>query len=124
VQALTGYPKNRKGVPLSGKGLMTTVFSEQAPLLDITSENAHEAQKAYEREGFMYLFMGAAQALRNTRGHGPNLQTDEEEAMEMLATASLLMHALDRAEKRLPQPRHKRPIQKLPKGIGGATGRT
>jgi hypothetical protein len=50
---------------------MTTVFSEQAPLLDITSENAHEAQKANEREGFMYLFMGAAQALRNTRGHGP-----------------------------------------------------
>ena len=42
--------------------------------------------------------MGAAQGLRNPRGHGPNLQTGEQEAKEMLATASLLMRALDRAE--------------------------
>ncbi len=34
--------------------------------------------------------------------HGAHLQTDEQEVMEMLATASLLMRALDRAEKRIP----------------------
>ena len=107
-----------------GKRLMTAVFNEQAPLLDITTDNADAAQNADEREGFKFLFMGAAQALRNTRGHGPNLQTGEQEAMEMLATASLLMRALDRAEKRLPQPRHKQPMQRLPPGIGGATSRT
>jgi uncharacterized protein (TIGR02391 family) len=105
-----------------GKRLMTAVFNEQAPLLDITSDNADADQKDDEREGFKFLFMGAAQALRNTRGHGPNLQTGEQEAMEMLATASLLMRSLDRAEKRLPQPKHKRPMQKLPRGIGSATG--
>jgi hypothetical protein len=44
--------------------------------------------------------MGGAQALRNPRGHGPNLQTSEPEGKEMLATASLLMRALDRAETR------------------------
>lgn len=101
VQALTGHPTNSKGAALSGKGLMTTVFNEQNPLLDITSDKASAAQKADEREGYKYLFMGGAQALRNTRGHGPNLQTGEPEAMEMLATASLLMRALDRAEARL-----------------------
>lgn len=101
VQALTGHPTNSKGAALSGKGLMTTVFNEQNPLLDITSDNSNTTQKADEREGYKYLFMGAAQALRNTRGHGPNLQTGEQEAMEMLATASLLMRALDRAAARL-----------------------
>lgn len=100
VQALTGYPKNAKGVALSGKGLMTTVFNEQSPTLDITSDGANEAQKTDEREGFKYLFMGVAQAFRNPRGHGPNLQTTEHVAMEMLATTSMLMRSLDRAELR------------------------
>lgn len=94
VKSLTGHGD-------IGKRLMTAVFNEQSPKLDITSDNADTDQKADEREGFKFLFMGAAQALRNTRGHGPNLQTGEQEAMEMLATASLLMHALDRAEARL-----------------------
>lgn len=93
VKTLTGHGD-------IGKRLMTSVFNDQAPLLDITTENADADQKADEREGFRFLFMGAAQALRNPRGHGPNLQTGEQEAMEMLALASLLMRALDRAEKR------------------------
>jgi hypothetical protein len=46
--------------------------------------------------------MGGAQGLRNPRGHGPDLQTIEQETMEMLAFASLLMRALDRTEKRKP----------------------
>lgn len=103
VQALTGHPKSSNGTPLSGKGLMTAVFNEQNPQLDITSDNASANQKADEREGFKFLFMGGAQALRNTRGHGPSLQTGEQEAVEMLASASLLMRRLDRAEARQQQ---------------------
>jgi len=83
------------------KRLMTAVFNEQNPQLDITSTNSDANQKADEREGFKFLFMGGAQALRNTRGHGPSHETGEQEAMEMLAMASLLMRALDRAEVRL-----------------------
>lgn len=94
IKSLTGHGD-------IGKRLMTAVFNEQNPLLDITSDHSDASQKADEREGFKFLFMGAAQALRNTRGHGPNLQTGEQEAMEMLATASLLMRALDRADARL-----------------------
>ena len=117
VKTLTGHGD-------IGKRLMTAVFNEQNSLLDISSDNADASQKADEREGFKFLFMGGAQALRNTRGHGPSLQTGEQEAMEMLATASLLMRALDRAEKRLPQKQSKPPMQSLPPGIGGAASRT
>ncbi|PQM45611.1 TIGR02391 family protein [Mycobacterium talmoniae] len=107
-----------------GKRLMTAVFNEQNPQLDITSDNADKDQKDDEREGFKFLFMGCALALRNTRGHGPTLQTGEQEAMEMLATASLLMRALDRAELRLAPKQSKLPKQKLPPGIGGAVSRS
>ena len=79
-----------------GKRLMTAVFNEQNPLLDITSDASDASQKADEREGYKFLFMGGAQALRNTRGHGPSLHAGEHEAMEMLATTSLLMGALAR----------------------------
>jgi uncharacterized protein (TIGR02391 family) len=84
-----------------GKRLMTYVFNENAPTLDITSPKADNDQKADEREGFKFLFMGAAQGIRNPRGHGGDLDTQEDEATEMLALASLLMRALDRAEEQL-----------------------
>ena len=100
-KAIEDRVKTLSGSTLSGKPLMANVFNEQNPQLDITTDHADASQKADEREGFKFLFMGCAQALRNTRGHGPNLQTGEPEAMEMLATASLLMRALDRAEVRL-----------------------
>lgn len=101
LKAVEDRVKTLTGRGEISKRLMTAVFNEQAPLLDITSDNADADQKDDEREGFKFLFMGAAQALRNTRGHGPNLQTGEQEAMEMLAAASFLMRALDRAAQRL-----------------------
>jgi uncharacterized protein (TIGR02391 family) len=122
-KAVEDRVKKLTGSTQSGKPLMTSTFNEQNPVLDITSENADAAQKADEAEGFKFLFMGGAQGIRNPRGHGPNLQTDAQEALEMLALASLFMRRLDTADERLPQPQHKRPIQKLPRGIGGATGR-
>ena len=76
----------------------------KCPPVDVgrSSDNADASQKEDEREGYKFLFMGVAQGLRNPRGHGGKLQTDEQEAMEMLALASFLMRALDRAEKRKP----------------------
>ncbi|WP_306365377.1 TIGR02391 family protein [Nocardia sp. CC227C] len=93
VQSLTGSKQ-------SGKPLMTSVFNEQRPQLDTTSDKAAGSQRSDELEGFKFLFMGASQGLRNPRGHGAPLETPEDEAREMLALASLLMRMLDRAEKR------------------------
>lgn len=103
VKALSGDTR-------SGAKLMGGVFDTQNPMLDITSDNAGDAQKADEREGFKFIFMGTSIGLRNPRGHGAELKTPEPEAMTMLATASLLMCALDRAEKRQPP----KPTKKLP----------
>jgi uncharacterized protein (TIGR02391 family) len=97
VQTLTGSTH-------SGKTLMANIFNEKSATLDVAHDNTNDRLKADEAEGFKFLFMGATQALRNPRAHGAHPQTDKQEAMEMLATASLLMRALDRAEKRIPPP--------------------
>jgi uncharacterized protein (TIGR02391 family) len=109
-KAVEDRVKSLTGDIRSGAKLMSGVFDVQNPLLEITSDNAGSAQKADEREGFKFLFMGAAIGLRNPRGHGAELNTDEAEAMTMLATASMLMYALDRAEKRQPPV----PVKNLP----------
>lgn len=100
-KAIEDRVKRLSSRPEIGKRLMTWVFNEKVPTLDITSPNADEDQKADEREGFKFLFMGSAQGLRNPRGHGGDLGTPKDEAAEMLALASLLMRALDRAEEQL-----------------------
>ncbi|MDF3283240.1 TIGR02391 family protein [Gordonia sp. N1V] len=97
-RAVEDRVKRLSGKSEIGKRLMTYVFNENAPTLDVISPNADEDQGADEREGFKFLFMGSAQGLRNPRGHGGDLDTPEDEAVEMLALASLLMRALDRAE--------------------------
>lgn len=100
-KAVEDRVKRLSGKSEIGKRLMTYVFNENAPTLDVTSPNADKDQKADEREGYKFLFMGAAQGLRNPRGHGGHLDTPEDEAAEMLAVASLLMRVLDRAEEQL-----------------------
>ncbi|WP_100523161.1 TIGR02391 family protein [Mycobacteroides abscessus] len=100
-KAIEDRVKRLSGKSEIGKRLMTYVFNEKVPTLDITSPHADDEQKADEREGFKFLFMGGVQGLRNPRGHGGDLETPEDEAAEMLALASLLMRALDRAEEQL-----------------------
>lgn len=84
-----------------GKRLIAFALNKNSPKLDIASPKADTYQKADEREGYMFLFMGAALGIRNPRGHGGNLNTADDEAAEMLMLASLLMRALDRAEEQL-----------------------
>lgn len=102
-KAIEDRVKRLSGKSEIGKRLMSYVFNEKVPTLVVSSPNADEEQGADEREGFKFLFMGGAQALRNPRGHGGDLDTPENEAAEMLALASLLMRALDRAEEQLLQ---------------------
>jgi uncharacterized protein (TIGR02391 family) len=99
-KAVEDRVKSLTGSEQSGKRLMATVFSEQNSKLDITSLSSQGQQEQDEAEGYKFLFMGASLGLRNPRGHGGKLRTDEQETMEMLAFASLLMRSLDRAELR------------------------
>ncbi|MCX0276143.1 TIGR02391 family protein [Nocardia zapadnayensis] len=56
-----------------------------------------------EREGFFYLFRGAMVGIRNPKAHELARGDDPDEALEVLALASLLHRRLDIAEARITQ---------------------
>ena len=86
---------------LVGVSLMTEAFrpsdgnKPQGPLADPASPSA-------EQEGMMALFRGAYAVLRNPASHRDVDYNDPMEAVEAVATASLLMRILDGVERRLP----------------------
>lgn len=80
-------------VTLDGKSLMSAVFRPASPRLllgDVAGETGRNIQ-----EGYMYLFMGAMQALRNPQAHEQFERMDTNETLEQLGLASLLMRRLD-----------------------------
>jgi uncharacterized protein (TIGR02391 family) len=76
-----------------GTGLMGQVFSDKDPVLmlsDLTTPTGRDIQNGYK-----FLFMGAAQGIRNPDAHEQFKALGPEEGMEELAFASLLMRRLD-----------------------------
>jgi uncharacterized protein (TIGR02391 family) len=70
--------------------LMNLAFARNAPLLQISPEPT-------EQLGWMFLFTGAFQALRNPRAHKLGHATSLDETIEWLMFLSALFRTLDRA---------------------------
>ncbi|MFI5541527.1 TIGR02391 family protein [Nocardia sp. NPDC051900] len=97
IQQLTGRTE-------IGDSLVNTVFKQHDPassLLDVSGDDLEESRRGHERNGYRFLFMGAAIGVRNTHAHGSRPEISPTEAFELLALASHLMRRLDLAEKRL-----------------------
>lgn len=80
-----------------GDTAMNTVFSSNNPLVefcDRSTETGFNKQK-----GYMQMLAGAMSALRNPKAHSNNEILSAEEAYRRLATASMLMYAIDDAVK-------------------------
>ena len=75
---------------LDGSTLMQQVFAPKAPMLTLSPDST-------EQLGWMQLFTGAIQALRNPRAHKLGHATSLEETIEWLSFLSALFRALDRA---------------------------
>lgn len=81
-----------------GSELMSKAFSEVDPPIsvgDLETETGRNIQA-----GYRFIFMGAARAIRNPDAHEQFKTLGNEEALEMLAFASLLMRRLDDATNR------------------------
>jgi len=95
VRSLGQFPNDLVGV-----SLMTEAFrpvSDQKP----TGPLADPESPMAEQEGMMSLFRGVYAVLRNPAGHRDVDYDDPMEAVEAVATASLLMRILDGVERRL-----------------------
>ena len=82
---------------LDGKKLMLEVFSKDNPILALNG-NSTISEKD-EQEGFMHLFAGAIQGIRNPNAHDEIIQRDQKATLQYLAFASLLCRTVDKSKK-------------------------
>ena len=78
-----------------GDKVMTTVFSANSPLVEFCDRNTQSGQN--KQKGYMEMLSGAISALRNPKAHSNTERLSAEEAYRRLATASMLMYAIDDA---------------------------
>lgn len=77
-----------------GKALMLSALSVKRPVIrldDLSTESGNNIQ-----EGYMHIFAGAMQAIRNPKAH-EIITITQERALHFLVLASLLMSKLDEA---------------------------
>lgn len=89
VKELTDHPGD------DGVGLINKSFSENAPLLAFSDRETRVERD--EHNGYRFLAVGLAQALRNVVTHDDNYGLGSEETLEWLAFISAMHRRLDRA---------------------------
>ncbi len=80
--------KNKSRQSKAGKSLMMSTFGHERPILQI-NDFVTQSEKD-EQEGFMHIFAGAMQGIRNPYSHETEIDTSPWNAIELLCLASLL----------------------------------
>lgn len=94
-KAVHNRVKQMTGLESDGSDLMAKAFRDKDPpvrLADLSTETGRNIQA-----GFRFMFMGAVRGIRNPDAHELFQALDEEEALEKLGFASMLMRRLDEA---------------------------
>lgn len=91
--ALNNLVKDKTGMNLDGKALMSKVFSENKPIIKLN--DLLDRSDFDEQEGFKFLYMGAIVGIRNPKAHDNIIQSDPYRTLEYLGFVSLLMKRVD-----------------------------
>ena len=75
-----------------GKQLMMAAFSEKEPRIALTSMTGESATS--EQEGYKFLFSGGLLAIRNPRGHEPDLVDNVDQCLDHITFVSMLLRRL------------------------------
>ncbi len=86
---VNNFVKGKANSQLDGRKLMSTVFSLDNPIIKLNSLKTQSDKD--EQEGFMFLFMGAMEGIRNPKAHENIIRNDPYRTLEYLGLASLLM---------------------------------
>jgi len=79
-----------------GTAMMAKSFAKDAPVIQLF--RLDDPMYGDMQEGYMHLFMGVMQAMRNPKSHS-NFQIDERDAIELLFLTSRLLRKIDEAVK-------------------------
>lgn len=99
IKEKTNYPKDKNnGSELDGTKLMREVFnlSKEIPILQLN--NLINETDRNEQEGFMNIFVGAVQGIRNPKAHANLNLKDPQKAIEYILFASLLARKIDESK--------------------------
>ena len=105
MKSITAKIRNTSGLTSDGSELVTQAFSfgqKPLPLLAINPLNT-ETDKG-EQRGFTNLLIGLFGTIRNPIAHNPKIEwpMNEQDALDILTTASLVHRKLDQAKKTTP----------------------
>lgn len=85
---------------LDGKGLMTTVFSKNNPILCLNDFKT--TTDIDQQEGYMHIFAGAMLGIRNPKAHDEIVQKNPFITVKLLCLASILAYKIDESRKNKP----------------------
>ncbi len=94
-KALEEYVREKSGRNEYGEYLMSQVFDEDSPILEIKYSRPDTAKD--EQKGFRFIFMGVMTGIRNPKGHHTIIQKDKARTLQYLVLASLLFKTVDEA---------------------------
>jgi uncharacterized protein (TIGR02391 family) len=80
------------GLKKIGKDLMMQTFSESTPTVSLNALS-NETELS-EQEGYKFLFAGGVLAIRNPRGHEPDMVDDVDVCLDHVTFASMLLRRL------------------------------
>lgn len=86
--------KKYRGEEKDGQDLMRKAFTASNPLLIFEGVDTESGRNV--QEGYMQIFAGAMQGIRNPKAH-ENMSISREDAVKRLVLASLLMDKIDEA---------------------------
>ena len=95
-KAVNNFVKQKTGLTLDGKTLMSKVFNEKEPLIKLNKLKTQSEKD--EQEGFKFLFMGAMVGIRNPKAHDNVTQTNPYRTLQYLSFASLLMTRVEEGQ--------------------------
>ena len=74
---------------------MMAAFSEETPLVQLTALSSES--EIDEQKGYRFIFAGTVMAVRNPRGHDYELVDNQDECLDHLSLASLLLRRLEQS---------------------------
>jgi len=95
ITALFDFIRNRAKVKEDGDRLIGHVFSLKKPLLILTELETESGQN--DQKGFMQIFQGAYQGIRNPKAHSLTHDLTPGKAAQYLVFASLLIRRVEEA---------------------------
>lgn len=85
--------KSKSKCNRDGSKLMSNVFKVKKPIIEL-NELSNQSD-VDEQEGFMHIFMGSIQGIRNPKAHETVIQKNPYKTLEYLSLASLLAKRVD-----------------------------